>query len=613
MQQRIRQGALILADILLINLSFLLAFYLRFEGSLLSGQAMQYLHTYEDIFITITLIKVVIFYFFKMYSSLWRYASVDEMVQVVTASFFATAGTTTFMVLTQNQLPRSIYIMTLILDVAFLGGLRFSYRFFRLMKQRRLGRHNEGKKVLIVGAGDAGAMVVKELNRHTELHLHPVGLVDDDPMKRGKVIAGVPVMGDTLDIPAIVKREGIDQIIISIPSASRKEIARVTSEATETGVELKILPGMYELIDGQVDIQKIRDVKIEDLLGRDEIVLASDAIDSYIKNRTVLITGGGGSIGSELARQVAAFNPRKLMLLDIYENNLYAVQLELKRKYPDLELEAIVTSVRDQRAIDLLFQKKRPEVIFHAAAHKHVPLMETSPKEAIKNNVFGTYNVMEAAKKYEADRFVLISTDKAVNPTNVMGASKRICEMLVQKEKDDQHTKFVAVRFGNVLGSNGSVIPIFKKQIEDGGPITITHPDITRYFMTIPEASRLVIQAGSLAYTGEIFVLDMGEPVKIIDLAKNLIRLSGLRPYEDIDIQTIGLRPGEKMYEELILNEDNAVNTVFEKIFIEKPDPIDLSQLLRAMETFRAHFDDEDDAAIKGVIKSLVPTFHQDK
>ena len=407
----------------------------------------------------------------------------------------------------------------------------------------------------------------------------------------------------------IAEKMNIDEIIIAIPSVSKKEIGSIVEICKKTKCKLKILPGIYEIIDGQVSIKKIRDVQIEDLLGRDEVKLNIDEISSYIEGKSILVTGGGGSIGSELCRQIARFKPRKLAIFDIYENNAYDIQNELLRRYKDLNLDVIIGSIRDKKRINEIIEKEKPDVIFHAAAHKHVPLMENNPREAIKNNVFGTLNLAQAADRYGVKRFVMISTDKAVNPTNVMGATKRICEMIVQSMNEISKTEFVAVRFGNVLGSNGSVIPLFKKQIEEGGPVTVTHPDVVRYFMTIPEAAQLVIQAGAMANGGEIFILDMGEPVKIIDLAKDLIRFSGFEPNVDIPIKITGLRPGEKLFEELLLDEEGIKATKHDKIYIGKPTYIDYKLLLKSINELGNVAENGEDKDVKGYLKSIVPSY----
>ncbi|QZY55564.1 nucleoside-diphosphate sugar epimerase/dehydratase [Crassaminicella profunda] len=609
MRKRIYNVLLLFADGLAINLAFLLAFLLRFDGNFIHGaQSAGYFNVYVQNILTFTLIKLIIFYFFGMYNSLWKYASIEELIQVITTSFVAATATLTYTFLMQHHLPRSIYILTFMLDIILIGGIRFSYRAARRIRNNGVGSNKNFKRVMIIGAGQAGALVIKELKNHEELNSIPVAVIDDDDEKLHRKINGVPVLGDRYHIRKIAERKKIDEIIIAIPSSSRKEIKEILEECSKTKCKLKMVPGIYELIDGQVSIQKIRDVDIEDLLGRDSVKVDLEQISGYVQNKTVLITGGGGSIGSELCRQIATFNPEKLLIVDIYENNAYDIQNELIRNYPELDLEVLIASVRDRKRMEEIFSKYKPNVVFHAAAHKHVPLMETSPQEAIKNNVFGTLNVAECADRYGVEKFVLISTDKAVNPTNVMGATKRITEMIVQCMSRKSKTEFVAVRFGNVLGSNGSVIPLFRKQIAKGGPVTVTHAEVTRFFMTIPEAAQLVIQAGAMAKGGEIFVLDMGEPVKIIDLAENLIRLSGFEPYVDIDIEITGLRPGEKLYEELLMDEEGLKETRHNKIFIGQPIFMDYKVLITELNRLREIIigDGED---IKDYIEHMVPTY----
>ncbi len=609
MKKKIRSVLLMFVDIIAICLSFILAFAIRFDGNFMeSTLATKYFDVFSQNILTIMLIKIVIFYAFKMYDSLWRYASIEELVQIVTASFVATTGFVSYFVIMQLHLPRSIYILTLIVDIILIGSIRFSYRAFRKIKNNSIVNSNNFKRVMVVGAGQAGAMVIKELKNHDELYSKPVVVVDDDDSKLGKTINGVPVLGDRYHIKKLAERKKVDEIIIAMPSASKSDIREIVEECSRTKCKLRIVPGMFELIDGKVSIKEIRDVDIEDLLGREPVKVDIEEMSHYLKSKVALVTGGGGSIGSELCRQIVTFQPKKLIILDIYENNVYDIQNELKRNHPDLNMDVLIASVRDRKRLEEIFARYNPNVVFHAAAHKHVPLMEASPQEAIKNNVFGTLNVAECADLYKAEKFVLISTDKAVNPTNVMGATKRMAEMIVQTMSKKSQTEFVAVRFGNVLGSNGSVIPLFKKQISSGGPVTVTHSEVTRYFMTIPEAVQLVIQAGAMAKGGEIFVLDMGEPVKIVDLAENLIRLSGFEPYQDMDIQFVGLRPGEKLYEELLMDEEGLTETKHNKIFIGKPLNIDY-KVLRAQLTTLRELIDADREDLMSQIEHMVPTY----
>lgn len=479
------------------------------------------------------------------------------------------------------------------------------------MKNIKLATKNTDiSRVLIIGAGCAGEMVVKELEKNPQLNKKAVAIIDDDITRIGDQVSGVDIVGTRNSILKIVKLYKIDEIIFSIANISKKGKKEIIDICKNTNCKIKTIPGIYEIIDGKVDIKQVRDVEIEDLLGREPIEVDFNLMGSYIQDSTILVTGAGGSIGSELCRQIANIRPKKLIMLDNYENNLYSIQQELIRKYGDsIKMIAVVASIREQKRMEKIFDKYRPEVVFHAAAHKHVPLMENSPGEAIKNNIFGTLNVAMLSSKYNVKRFLLISTDKAVNPTNVMGATKRAAEMIIQSLNEESKTEFVAVRFGNVLGSNGSVIPLFKKQIEEGGPVTVTHPNIIRYFMTIEEAVGLVIQAGGMAKGGEIFVLDMGEPVKILDLAKNLIRLSGFEPDVDIKIVFTGLRPGEKLYEELLMSEEGLLDTKHKKIFIGRPIDFDKNDLQKYLIELRNIVLEEEDELMEQAMKNLVPTF----
>lgn len=605
-----RKRALLLffLDIILINVSYILALFIRFEGDIVGSQFSHYFSIYKEHFIFITIIKLIVFLYFKLYKPVWKYASIEELMNIVVASIVSNAAVLSYMFIRQSMLPRSIYILAALLDMVLIGGIRFSFRAVNTVGAG-LQKNGNYKSVMIIGGGDAGAMVIREYKNHVQLNSKPVVIIDDNLEKQGQMINGVPVVGTRNDIPKVAEKYKIDEIIIAMPSASKKEIRNIVEIAKTTKCKLKIVPGMFEIIDGKVNISNIRDVSIEDLLGREEIKVDLNEISSYLTDKVVLITGGGGSIGSELCRQIANFNPKKLIILDIYENNAYDIQVELLRKYKDLNLRTVIASIRDRERMMELMDEERPNVVFHAAAHKHVPLMEESPKEAIKNNVFGTLNLAQAADKYEVDKFVMISTDKAVNPTNIMGASKRICEMIIQSMNSISKTDFVAVRFGNVLGSNGSVIPLFKKQIAEGGPVTVTHEEVIRYFMTIPEAVQLVIQAGAMANGGEIFILDMGEPVKILDLAKDLIRLSGYEPYIDIPIEITGLRPGEKLFEELLLDEEGITSTKHDKIFIGKPIFTDYKLLLKSLDEANRIIKNGTDEELKEYIKTIVPNY----
>ncbi|MEG0372214.1 MAG: nucleoside-diphosphate sugar epimerase/dehydratase, partial [Clostridium sp.] len=542
---------------------------------------------YYKSFIPISIIMLLSFWFFRLYKSVWRYASIIELTYIIMAVAVGSLGSLIYGIISGYKLPISIYFMMWVFVMVSSGGIRLVSRVAASIDVLPASMMSQSKRVIVIGAGDAGAMAVKEMKKHPELGYTPVALIDDDKTKIGGFINGTPIVGNRNDIQQIVINRDIEEIIIALPSIVNDERRSIIKICNETGVRLKTLPGMYELINGKISINQIRDVEIEDLLGRDPIELNIEGIAGYLRDKVVLITGGGGSIGSELCRQIVKFGPKKLIILDIYENGAYDLQMELNFKYPEIDKEVIIASIREKDRLEEVFEKFKPEVVFHAAAHKHVPLMEANPKEAIKNNVMGTLNLARTADKYLVEKFVLISTDKAVNPTNIMGATKRMCEMIIQSINNVSKTEFVAVRFGNVLGSNGSVIPLFKKQIKEGGPITVTHPDINRYFMTIPEAAQLVIQAGSMAKGGEIFILDMGKPVKIIDLAKDLIRLSGLEPGRDIKINYTGLRPGEKLYEELLMDEEEIRNTEHKKIFIGKPGQYSFDDVTSKVETLK--------------------------
>ncbi|WP_195939350.1 polysaccharide biosynthesis protein [Romboutsia sp. 1001713B170131_170501_G6] len=546
----------------------------------------------------------------KCYTSLWRYAGEEEMLSVLTACVFYIIP----LYLTLNILGENynllFYIVNTILIIAFTGGLRLVYRTGRRLKIRTKSMQGS-TKVLVVGGGSAGEIIINELKENPQLNKCPIGIIDDDINKVGRTIHNVRILGQTINIEEIVKKYEVDEIILAMASVSNERKKEIIEICKNTKCKLKTIPGIYEIIDGKVDIKKIRDVAIEDLLGREPIKVNLGEMSDYIQDKVVLVTGGGGSIGSELCRQIASFSPKHLIILDNYENNAYAIQQELIRLYGQekLNLSTIIASIRETVRMDEIFNEYRPEVVFHAAAHKHVPLMEKSPSEAIKNNIFGTKNVAELAHKYKAKRMVLISTDKAVNPTNIMGATKRAAEMIIQTMNEKSETEFVAVRFGNVLGSNGSVIPLFKKQIAEGGPITVTHPDIIRYFMTIPEAVQLVIQAGAMAKGGEIFVLDMGDPVRIVDLAKNLIRLSGFEPDVDIKIEYSGLRPGEKLYEELLMSEEGLAKTENKKIFIGKQVEVDLQKVDMHLEMLKKVVDNEKVELIDNLMREFVSTY----
>ena len=553
---------------------------------------------------------IIIFYGFRLYHSLWAFAGESELQNIIVGCFLSSAvnGVGLFFVKVYDRaVPNSYYFMYCFLLITFTFISRFSYRFIRSKKHKSQNKKND-IRVMIIGAGDAGNSLIKEIVNSNYSTMTIGCIIDDDQKKWGSFIQGIKVAGGRDKILECVDVYGIDEIFIAIPSASRKVKRELLEVCKDTECKLRSLPGMYQLVNGEVNVSQLRDVEVEDLLGRDPIRVDLDSILGYVSNKVVLVTGGGGSIGSELCRQIAQHKPRKLIILDIYENNVYEVQQELLHKYPQLDLLVLIASVRNTNRMNTIFETYRPDIVYHAAAHKHVPLMETSPNEAVKNNVFGTWKTAQAAAYYGTKKFVMISTDKAVNPTNIMGASKRICEMIIQTFNRHYDTEFVAVRFGNVLGSNGSVIPLFKKQIAQGGPVTVTHPDIIRYFMTIPEAVSLVLQAGAYARGGEIFVLDMGEPVKILDLAKNLIRLSGYKVGEDIEIEFTGLRPGEKLYEELLMEEEGLQDTANSMIHIGKPIELDEMTFFKQLKELKEESKNES-SDIRYRIKEIVPTY----
>ncbi|TJX12824.1 polysaccharide biosynthesis protein [Tissierella creatinini] len=594
----------VLLDLISISISYYLALLLRFEF----GVSTSYLEFYYDNVIPVTLIKLGILHFFNLYRSLWEYASVDELAEVLMAVTMGNIAMVGFFAITNQTLPRSIFLLIGIMEVISIGGTRFLYRILRRLI-RKFKVRDKSVRTLIVGAGASGVMILKELRNHEALNATPVAFIDDDLKKRGSYINRIPVVGNRNDINWAVNKFDIDEIIIAMPSASTSQKKEILNICKHTIAKTRILPGMYEIIDGRVNVNQIRDVQIEDLLGREEIKLDIDELSDFIESKVIMVTGGGGSIGSELCRQIARFRPKELIIIDIYENNLYDIQLELLHKHKDLNLNAIIASVRDKNRIDELIGNTKPDVIFHAAAHKHVPLMENNPQAAIKNNVLGTLNVVQAADKHQVKKFVLISTDKAVNPTNVMGATKRFAEIIIQTYNSISRTDYVAVRFGNVLGSNGSVIPLFKKQIAEGGPVTVTDERIIRFFMTIPEACNLVLEAGAMATGGEIFVLDMGEPVRIIDLARDLIRLSGFEPDVDIPIEITGLRPGEKLYEEILIDKNSMLKTKNDKIYIEKPMEFNYDMLMMNIGRIIKSIENDSIMDIKYNLARIIPSY----
>lgn len=593
MKRRIRTIFLVLSDFGILFLALFFSYLLRFEF---------HIPTVVDFSNRIIIIPMFLasLYLCKVYKTLWEYTSINELIRIVVSLFFPTIILLLINISNStNFIPTSIVLMNYILSTVFISAFRLSYRLFRVAKSHDFVRNKSYDNVLIIGAGDAGVSLLKEIRNNKRLHYNVVGFLDDNENKHYRQLNGCKILGPVEIVKDIVEVENVSLIFITLPSASNKRVKEIINICSETPSQIRVLPQLHKLTSDVSTLSQAKEVKIEDLLGRDEVRLDMNNIKQHISGKTVLVTGGGGSIGSEIVRQLVEFNPEKIIILDIYENNAYALQMELSNRFmrdglnsleSKPEIEVLIASVRDEKRIDKIFNEYRPHVVFHAAAHKHVPLMEKSPKEAIKNNVFGTYNVVRTAEKYNVERFVLISTDKAVNPTNIMGASKRYAEKIVQAYGQDSKTIFTCVRFGNVLGSNGSVIPHFKEQIKNGGPVTVTHKNIIRYFMTIPEASQLVVQSGCYAGGGEVFVLDMGEPVKIVDLAEKMIRLSGFTPYEDIDIVFTGLRPGEKMYEELLMDEEGLNKTDNNKIFIGKVenflrDDID-SELIRIRDNF---------------------------
>lgn len=600
---RVRQCILLGIDICCVLITFLLSFRLTIsENNLILNSILL------PVAVCMTF-HAIVFMKTGCYSSLWRYAGAEELISIVVASISYAIPCMIVHRLIGYNYPILFYIVNVILIIALTGGVRLSYRTGRRLTKISYIEDNISR-VLLIGGGAAGNIVINEIKVNPQMKKRVVGILDDDLNKVGRKIHNIKILGTTDEVKRIVEENHIDEIIIAMANVSKEEKRVIIEKCQQTKCKLKTLPGIYELIDGKVDIKKIRDVEIEDLLGREPIKTNLSEISNYIEEKVVLVTGGGGSIGSELCRQIASFNPKHLIIVDNYENNAYAIQQELLRKCgKELNLSTIIASIREEVRMEEIFKEYRPEVVFHAAAHKHVPLMEKSPSEAIKNNIFGTYKVASLADKYNVRRFVLISTDKAVNPTNIMGATKRAAEMIIQTLNERSNTEYVAVRFGNVLGSNGSVIPLFKKQIEEGGPVTITHPDIIRYFMTIPEAVGLVIQAGAMAKGGEIFILDMGEPVKILDLANNLIRLSGFEPGVDIKIEYTGLRPGEKLYEELLMSEEGITKTDNKKIFIGKPVNFSIDRVEKHLDILKNIVDREDVELIDSVMREFVTTY----
>lgn len=605
LSKKSKKSILLLGDLTIIFLSYYLIMLFQYSSSQLI----------RSIFIKLPLVAVIyiaILLSFKMYSCIWINAGIYEFKQAITSTSIACIITTVVMLIIPNSIPASLNIISGIVIIALITSFRMSLKVLtRAIIYTTSEKINGKYNVLIIGAGDCASTIMTEIRKEKSDEYNIVGIIDDNKSKIGNYLNGVKILGDRNDIAEIVEKENIDEIFFAIAKINGEERAKILDICSNTKAKIKVIPGYYQLLEEGISFNKMRYVDLRDLIGREEVKLDKVGIEEYIKDKVVLVTGGGGSIGAELCRQIAKYNPKLLLILDIYENNAYDIQNELSFNEPNLNKKVIIASVRDKFRLNQVISAYKPSIIFHAAAHKHVPLMEDNPGEAIKNNVLGTLNMVELAIQYKVEKFVLISTDKAVNPTNIMGATKRLCEMIVQAANNERgnKTEFVAVRFGNVLGSNGSVIPLFKKQIKKGGPVTLTHKNITRYFMLIPEAAQLVLQAGAYAKGGEVFVLDMGKPVKIYDLAENLIKLSGYKPNEEIKIQITGLRPGEKLYEELLMNKDLR-KTQHNKIFVDKPESISLSNLKNQIDDliFATKLGNEN--MLKDKLKEIVPTYN---
>lgn len=602
-----------LIDAMLINLAAFGSFYLRFE--VVGGIPLVYYQTYHHTAMAATVLYIVVFFVFGLYNRLWQYASTGELLSIIYAVTVGTGGTVTvvyFYALAQSglRMPHTTAMLLWLAMVFLIGGSRF---IWRILQENAFDRHVPGsqKQVLIVGAGDAGVLAARELKNRNYREGRPIGFIDDDRAKQKLHLFGIPVLGTRKDITRVVKGHNIDEVIIAMPSASGESVREIVQICEKSGVDLKIMPGVYDIISGDINVNPIRQIQVEDLLGREPVSVDLEEVAGYVSGETVFVTGAGGSIGSEICRQIAKFNPGKLVLLGHGENSIFDIEQELRAERPGIDYITEILDIKDREKVFLLFDRYKPGVVFHAAAHKHVPLMEKNPEEALKNNVLGTQNLAEAADRVKVKTFVSISTDKAVNPTSIMGATKRTVEMLIQSLDLRSQTKFVAVRFGNVLGSRGSVIPTFKRQIANGGPVTVTHPDMVRYFMTIPEATQLVIQAGAMAQGGEIFILDMGKPVKIVDLAKDLIRLSGFEPEVDIKIQFTGIRPGEKLYEELLTTEEGTTSTKHSRIFVAKPNVIDVKLLEELTHIVRERGSYLTRDEVIELLQTVIPTFRK--
>lgn len=595
-------------DCVIINLSYVVALFLRFDGNL----PQRYLNYYLKYALIVTIIQIVVLFACKMYKVLWRFATFEDYLKAGAATAFASVLSSLFLILVRSTLPRFSFLIALIFEVVFVLIVRMIARF-NTSRQSYKESEVEGQiNSMIIGAGAAGVLVVREMMKHPEMKSKPVCIIDDDVTKIDKSISSVPIVGQTKDIVEKAKQYNIEEIVLAIPTIDSNRKKSILNECEKLNAKVKIMPGYYEFIDSKLDLKDLRDVQIEDLLGRDQVVLDKNILNEFLNSKVVMVTGAGGSIGSELCRQILKYKPKKLVMLDIYENTTYDIQNEILRKDPNAPIDVIIESIRNFDRMNALFGIHKPDVVFHAAAHKHVPLMEHSPQAAVLNNVFGTKNIIDCCDIHGVKKFVLISTDKAVNPTSVMGCTKRICELLVQTKNQVSNTDYVAVRFGNVLGSNGSVIPLFKRQIQEGGPITVTHKDIIRYFMTIPEACQLVMQAGAMAEGGEIFVLDMGDPVKIVDLAKKLIKLSGLQLDKDIKIEFTGLRPGEKLYEEPLIEANNISKTKYDMIFVEEPVVHDREKLSEDLKDLKKTTEQNSKLVIVEQLKKIVPNYTPD-
>ena len=597
---------LVLVDMILVNAAIFGAYLVRFEFQIAPLMESGYLDGYLTIAPIYTLLAVAVFWMFRLYRSLWEFASVTEMQYIILGSAAAALLERGLVTVGQVQQPGSVFFLNTMWLMTLMTAFRYSYRLVRRLRSRP---HLNQVRTMLIGAGAGGALVLRDLQRSVNSRNKVVCMIDDDHRKIGSYLDGVQVVGGRETIPEMVKKYEVEEIILAMPSVPQSQRRKIINICQQTKCRLRTLPAIYQLASGEIDIKRIRDVRVEDLLGRDKVEVNLDEIGGYLRDKVVMVTGGGGSIGSELCRQIAHQNPKQLIIFDIYENNAYAIQQELRYNYPQLDLVVLIGSVRDRARVERVFQQYHPQMVYHAAAHKHVPLMEDSPNESIKNNVFGTLNVAQCADRYGVERFVLISTDKAVNPTNIMGASKRICEMIVQVLSQTSRTRFTAVRFGNVLGSNGSVIPLFKNQIAHGGPVTVTHKDIIRYFMTISEAVSLVLQAGYYAKGGEVFVLDMGEPMRIDDLARNMIRLSGFEPDVDIKVKYTGLRPGEKLFEELLMQDEGLDKTPNDLIYIGHFNDFDAGRLMEHLEELWC-ICQSNSADIREHVQNLVKTYH---